>query len=108
MSEADVRAAALRYHARGWSVIPIEPHGKRILRRIALDLAGRDEVGVTGADRHCHARNADWTEGRNAIAAFPLPYQGERQRMSRRKPAPNLIRGGHRFADQDRRHMCAG
>jgi len=24
--------------------------------------------------------------------------------MSRRKPAPDLIRGGHRFADKDMRH----
>ncbi len=31
MSETDVHAAALRYRARGWSVIPIEPHGKRPL-----------------------------------------------------------------------------
>jgi hypothetical protein len=31
MSETDVHAAALSYRARGWSVIPIEPRGKRPL-----------------------------------------------------------------------------
>jgi hypothetical protein len=31
------------------------------------------------------------------------PNAGTRQRMSRKKPAPHLMRGGHRFSGKDMR-----
>jgi hypothetical protein len=58
MSETDVHAAALHYRARGWSVIPIEPRGKRPLvpwQEYQSRLARADELEAWfGARRGAH------------------------------------------------------
>jgi probable rRNA maturation factor len=65
---------------------------------------------LLGYDHESH-RQAEIMERRERLIlarlGVPDPY-ADRERISRRKPAPDLIRGGLRFADKDMRKKMAG